>query len=245
MKILLESLTKRYGALVALDDLSLAIEPGRIVAVVGRNGAGKSTLLRCLAGISAPDRGAILYDGQVFRRDRLELRRRFAFLPDFPFLFAEMSALRHIGMCVRLYETDTAGIEERVVDILRSLDLLALAELPMGILSRGQRYKAALSALLTIDPELWLLDEPFASGMDPQGITVLKREVRRAAARGRTILYATQLLDVAESFSDEVLVLDGGELKAFASIPALKERVGRGDGSVLAELFRQLREGPP
>src|SRR5262245_18651550 len=112
MHIALRGLSKAYGANNALDDVSLEIAPGQIVAVLGPNGAGKTTLLRCLAGVAIPNRGEILCDGQSFRRERIDLRRRFAFLPDFPYVFPSMTVLRHIGMVLRLYEADRPGVEE-------------------------------------------------------------------------------------------------------------------------------------
>ena len=241
MRIALAEASKSYGPLVALDRLSLQIEPGQIVALVGPNGAGKTTLLRCLGGLAALDRGTISYDGQLFHRGRVDLRRRLAFLPDFPCLFPEMTILRHVGMTLRLYGADGDGAEERVLARLRDFDLLTLAEMAVGTLSRGQAYKAALATVLAVDPELLLLDEPFASGMDPNGIISLKMLVRDAAKRGRTIIYSTQLLDVAETLADRVGVIDQGTLRAFATMDELRERGGGKDG-VLEALFRKLRE---
>lgn len=241
MRIVLKGATKAYGPLVALDGLNLEIEPGQIVALVGPNGAGKTTLLRCLSGLAALDSGGIEYDGTLFNRGRIELRRRLAFLPDFPCVFPEMTVLRHIGMTLRLYGADGDGAEERVLARLRDFDLLTLAEMPMGTLSRGQAYKSALAAVLAVDPELILLDEPFASGMDPNGIISLKSLVRDAAKRGRTVIYSTQLLDVAETLADRVGVIDQGKLRAFATIDELRAR-GDGKDGVLEALFKRLRE---
>ncbi len=241
MRIILEHLSKSYGALKALDDVTAEIDSGQIVAVLGSNGAGKSTLLRCLGGVAGPDRGCILYDGEPFRRNRLDLRRRLMFLPDFPPLYADMSLLRHLSLVHTLYERDSAGLEDRVVPLLKDFDLLAISELPLGTLSRGQLYKASLSILAAVDPELWLLDEPFASGMDAQGISVFKRLIRGAAQRGRTILYSTQLLDLAERLSDRVMVIDRGRLHAFDRVEAL-QRDGAGSTGILEDLFRRLRD---
>ena len=241
MKIETRGLTKRYGSVCALDRVSLEIGPAQIVSLLGPNGAGKSTLLRCLAGIVAPDAGEVYFDEQEYRRDLLELRRRFYFLPDTPVLFLERSTLRNVSIFVRLYETPSAGIEERVVELLTEFDLLPLAEAPLLTLSRGQRYKAALVALMAADPEVWLLDEPFASGMDPHGINAFKRRVREAVGRGRTIVYSTQLLDLAERFSDRVCVIQRGELRAFDTLAALRAQA-RDQDNVLEGLFQQLRE---
>jgi len=241
VRIQIREAAKRYGPLIALDRVSLEIESGQVLALVGPNGAGKSTLLRCLGGVAALDSGQILYDGQPFWRGRLDLRRRLAFLPDFPYLFPEMTVLRHIGLVLRLYGADGEAAEDRVIARLRDFDLLTLADMPVATLSRGQAYKAALVALLCADPELWLLDEPFASGMDPNGIISLKTLARDAASRGRTVIYTTQILDVAETCSDRVGVLDRGQMRAYSTLDELRRQAG-GKNGVLEALFKRLRE---
>ena len=242
MRIELRALVKSYRSVRALDHVSLQIEPGQILSLLGPNGAGKTTLLRCLAGIAAPDRGGVYLDEREFRRDQMDLRRRMHLLPDFPFHFWEQSVLRNIAIVLRIFEADGAGVEDRVLELLRDFDLLPLALRPVGSLSRGQAYKAALVALVAADREVWLLDEPFSSGMDPHGIDAFKRHAREAANRGRTILYSTQLLDVAERFSDRVCVIHKGAIHAFDTLERLRERASD-KSNVLAEMFRQLREG--
>jgi len=242
MKLEVQHLVKRFrGGVRALDDVSLTIEPGQIAALLGPNGAGKTTLLRALAGIVAPDDGKILYDGEVFLRQRLDLRKRFLFLPDFPAIFDEWTALQHLGMVLRFFDkAEQAGIEDQVVDLLLLFDLLTVAKAPLGTLSRGQRYKVALAALLAVDPDIWMLDEPFASGMDPLGISTFKQRARDAAARGRTVIYSTQILDAAERFSDHVCVIHRGKVRAFKATNEIRK--SEGDTTGLDELFHQLRE---
>ena len=219
----------------------MAIAPGQIVAVLGPNGAGKTTLLRCLAGVMVPSAGSILFDGAPFRRGEIEQRRRVFFLPDFPLLFQRMSAIQHIAMVLRLYEVPPDHVEECVADQLEALDILSVAGHPIYRLSRGQTYKTALAALFSVNPELWILDEPFASGMDPNGMTAFKRVARAAADSGRIIVYSTQILEIAEQFSDRVCLVDRGVLRLDETVAALRERVGTTSGA-LEEAFRQLRE---
>ena len=239
MKIELRALSKSYGRSRALDRASLEIAGGQIVAILGANGAGKTTLLRCLAGIAAPDSGELVYDNRVFERDEMDLRRQIFFLPDFPVVFYEMSVVRHIGMVLRVYEKAEPGIEARVLQLLKDFDLFAVAENPLNTLSRGQVYKAALVSMIAASPAVWLLDEPFASGMDPHGISMLKRYAREAPAGGSTIIYSTQILEVVERFSDRVCILHQGEVRAFDSVKLL-DHGNQGGG--LTEIFRQLRE---
>ncbi len=242
MRIEVRNLEKSYESVRALDHVSLQIEPGQIVSLLGPNGAGKTTLLRCLCGMVAPDQGGVYMDEREFRRDQMDLRRRMFILPEVPFQFWDQSILRNIAIVLRLYDADSEGAETRVVELLREFDLLPLALRPVGSLSRGQAYKAGLVALLAADRELWLLDEPFASGMDPLGIDAFKQRAVEAASRGRTIFYSTQILDIAERFSDRVCVIHKGGVRAFDRLEALRERAQDKD-NVLGEMFRQLREG--
>ena len=241
MQIQLKQVSKKYGALHALDDVSLAIERKQIVTLLGPNGAGKSTLLLCLAGLVAPTEGTIYFDGEPFGRDKLHLRQKMFFLPDFPPLFRTETVMRCIAMVLRVYGADDAGAEARVLELLRDFDLIPLAKRTVGNLSRGQTYKVALVAMIAANCSLWLLDEPFASGMDPQGIDAFKHHAQAAKANGATIIYSTQLLDVAERFSDQACVIDEGKVCAFGSVNSLRE--GAEDkANVLQNLLRKLRE---
>jgi ABC-2 type transport system ATP-binding protein len=238
MNIRIEKVSKKFGGLWALEEVSLELEEGQIVGVLGANGAGKTTLLNCMAGIVAPSQGRIYYDGEAFHRGKLGLRKRLMFLPDFPMAFARMNVLQHIAMCIRLYgraEPDP----DSVAKTLDQLNLLPLAGMPFGTMSRGQLYKACLVGLLVIDPELWILDEPMASGMDPMGIAYFKQQAKAAARRGRTIVYTTQILEIAEKFSDRICVLDHGGLRLTGKVGELWGGAGK---QSLEDVLMNLRD---
>jgi ABC-type multidrug transport system ATPase subunit len=237
VRIEISQLSKSYDGFRVLNHLSFEIDSGHIIAVLGVNGAGKTTLLRCMAGIASPDRGRVCYDGEPFSRERLDLRRRMFFVPDTPFLCWEMTALQHIAMVLHLYEAETDDADEVVLALLEEFDLLPHARAVLTTLSRGQAYKTTLVPFLAIDPEVWLLDEPFASGMDPPGISAFKRHAREAARAGHTVIYSTQLLEVAERFSDRVCLLHDGGMHAFDTMDKLRSRRDGG----LAEIFDRLR----
>lgn len=226
--------------MLALDDVALTIPAGRVVALIGLNGAGKTTLLRCLSGLVAPTRGSVLFDGQEFHRDRLDFRRRLMFLPDFPTGYGYLNVLQHVSLLLRVYEQAEAERENAVLAALADLDMLPLAELPLAQLSRGQLYKAALTALVAVDPDLWLLDEPFASGLDPQGLAKLKDYGRERAARGGTVIYTTQILEIAEKFCDTLIVVDRGRVVATFAREQLAALPGHGPESLESRL-RQFR----
>ncbi len=255
MQIELQGLTKRYGDAIALDDVWLEIAPGEIVAIVGANGAGKTTLLRCLAGINAPTSGTIRYDGETFRRDRLDLRKRLFLLSETPFLFHHdtfkvPTLIDHVSLVLDAYELDETSnstrdnIAERVVALLDELKILPHAENNIASLSRGQLYKGALAALLAVDPQLWLLDEPLASGMDPSGISVLKQHCRAAAKRGRTILFTTQIMEVAQALADRICILHEGRVVAMDTVEQLRLRSQLEENADVRQILEALCQAP-
>jgi len=228
MEIVAESLGRRFGRQHAVRDATFTLLPGEIIALIGNNGAGKTTLLQLLAGLLVPTHGGIRIDGQPLDRRNEDLRRRVGVLPDFPPFFFEHTVLRHIAMVCALHHVEEAGLEERALALMDGAGILDLGEARMGKLSRGQVYKAAFVALLLAGPELWLLDEPMSSGMDPQGLSFLRAQLRELAAAGATVVYSTQIAEIAERFSDRVLVLHEGRLIAQESPAQIVARYGGG-----------------
>lgn len=244
MLLTLHNVVKRFGRLAALDGVSCTIEAGRLVAIIGMNGAGKTTLLHCCASIAMPTTGEVRFDDQPLRRDDMTQRRRLLYQGDFPIFLPGHTILDHLALVLRCYGRLEAVTPAQVVAVLSELHLLPLAERKMVDLSRGQGTKVMLAAAMLVEPELWLLDEPFAAGMDPQGLAVLRRSMRAAVARGGTVLYTTQLLEVVERHADRVLVLDEGRLTADLGGMTLAEMPAEGVGS-LAERLGMFRDHQP
>lgn len=239
MRVEVRQLSKSFRQHQVLDSIDLDLPRGEVVAVLGPNGAGKTTLLRCLGGVLLPDTGEVRYDGELFQRDDLALRRRMAFLPDDAPADPGMSVLEHAGLVLSLYDVSQQTAVERTLELLERFDLLSSAPLPLTTLSRGQSYKAGLIPLMAAAPELFLLDEPFASGMDPTGLVALKDFLRELTARGGTVIYTTQIMDVVERFADRVVVLQKGQVAAADTREAILAERGSED---LDGLFRSLRE---
>lgn len=245
MHIQIHNLGKRYNTTTALEAVSLEIPAGSIVAVIGLNGAGKSTLLRAMAGVIAPGEGAIHYDGTPFSRENLELRRRMGWLPDFPIFQAGTNAIQHVAMMMRAYQVATTpALETSILETLTRFDLLEHAGAPLQTLSRGQVYKAALTAMCAVGPDLMLLDEPFASGMDPRGQAVLRDIAGALTARGGTFVYTTQIPEIVARFADMVCVLDHGRFAALVSRADLDAMQGGGI-DLLENLMETTQPTPP
>jgi ABC-2 type transport system ATP-binding protein len=243
MKVSLEQLGKRFHHVTALREVSLQLEPGLIV-LMGDNGAGKTTLLECLAGILVPTEGRILYDGQPLRRDDLTLMQRIHLVPDMLRMPAQFTPLEYIAMAVHVYgRTPDPELQNRLVQWIEATRMTLVANTPLTRLSRGQQYKAALLSLLAVDPDLWLLDEPFAAGMDPWGVAVLREEIVNAARRGRVVIYTTQLPEIAEQLADRFLVLSKGRLAASGTLDQLRGQFGQPDQATLADVFAGIHHG--
>lgn len=235
MNVEVREVSRSFGALRVLEAISLRIEPGTVTAVLGTNGAGKTTLLRLLGGALRPTKGEVCYDGEVLTRARLDLRRRVMYVADMPLVLRESPLISWIGTCLRVYHVDRPGLEAAVSRVLDDLGLGSLAGMPLATLSRGQLYKAALASLIAVDPDLWLLDEPFASGMDPAALAVLGEAVRLAAARGRTVVLGTQMLALVGRLADQAVVLRNGGVVIHGGVQELTA-----DGEGLEEKLKTL-----
>jgi ABC-type multidrug transport system ATPase subunit len=203
-------LQKYYGPVKVLERLSLSFEEGELVAVLGVNGAGKTTLLACMAGILGWTRGEVRVEGRPLDRDDLEQRRKFAMLPSGGLFFGFADTVRNAAVFSELWRGIDASAPLDLEEWLESLGLLEVAFQPVAKLSRGQIYKASLLALHCADPRIWLLDEPFAAGMDARGMEAFRRLGRAATQRGRCVIYTTQFPELAARYADRIIVLGRG-----------------------------------
>jgi ABC-type multidrug transport system ATPase subunit len=206
-------LGKRYGTKRVLWDVDLAFEAGEIVVVLGVNGAGKTTLLGCLAGMLGWDQGEVLIDGERLDRGRLDQRQRMLFLPGDGFHFGGADTIRNAAIFSELWRGIEAQPPLDLEEWLERLGLLEVAFASVDTLSRGQRYKAVLLALHCADPEIWLIDEPFASGMDARGMEAFRQLTQAAATRGRCIVCTTQFPELAARFADRIVVVGSGGIR--------------------------------
>ena len=209
MTLQLVSVTRNFGSSRGVQDVSLALTAGQIVSVLGANGAGKSTLLRLVAGWLPVESGQIAIQGRTLRPRSAAVRRRAMMLDDSEPQSGFVTDM--LGQAVDDYQVDRPGIEDEVADWFREFGLLH-AFRKSNDLSKGQRFKVALTALFVVRPFLWLLDEPFAAGLDANGMEILEREVRKHRDGGGLVLFTSQWPDHANRIADRVIVLHEGRL---------------------------------
>jgi ABC-2 type transport system ATP-binding protein len=229
------SLTKRYGELVAVEDLTFSLEAGTVTGFLGPNGAGKTTTLRLLLGLAEPTAGEALVFGRRYRELDRPARRVGAVLEsnDFDPGRSGGDHLRALALAAEIPWS-------RVDEVLELVELAANADRRVKTYSLGMRQRLGLAAALLGDPELLVLDEP-ANGLDPAGVYWLRNFLRRFAAGGRTVLVSSHVLAEIAQAVDQVMIIDSGRLVAAARLDELTR-----DGQTLEEVYLGLtaRQAP-
>lgn len=231
-----EGLTKAYGSLTALRDLSLEIHEGEIAALVGPNGAGKTTALKLLVGLLTPTAGSVRIDGLHVIRDHLEVKRRVAFLPDQPFLYEQLTVAETLGFIGGMYRLSLQELRERSTALVSLFGLSVAVHRRVGQLSFGMKSRLALIMSLLHEPTILIMDEPFF-GLDPQTLRLIKQYLMERAQRGMTVVLSTHQLPVVEDLAHRIAILDRGRLIAMGTLEQLKRSHG---GHRLEEVFFQL-----
>ena len=216
-------LTKRYGSLVALDDLSLQVPPGQLFGLLGPNGAGKSTAMKLVFGLLRADAGEVRWNG---RPVTLADRKRFGYLPEERGLYPKMKVRDQLRYFGRLHGLSAADAESRGGHWLERLGVGERAKDRAEALSLGNQQRVQLAAALVHDPDLLVLDEPF-SGLDPVAVDALSEVLAERAAAGVTVVFSSHQLDLVEDLCDSVAIIDRGRLVLSGVVGDLKRSTGR------------------
>jgi sodium transport system ATP-binding protein len=235
-------LTKRFGAALAVDDLSFEVARGEIYGLLGPNGAGKTTTLRVLAAILTPTSGRAELAGVDVASDPQAARRQLGFLTGSTGLYARLTGrelLRYFG---RLHAMAPAAIAERTELLARTLDLDSILDRRCEALSTGQRQRLSVARAVLHDPAVLVLDEPTV-GLDVLASRFLRDFVRGERDRGKAVIFSTHYLAEAELLCDRIGLLHKGRLLAEGSPADLRARAG--DATSLEEAFLRLVAGLP
>lgn len=217
-------LRKEYGMLVAVNDVSFALESGQVLGLVGPNGAGKTTLLRMLATIMRPTRGNIRMLDHDSRRNYLEIRRHIGFLPDFFNLYDDLTIKECLGFFAAAYGMPPDEISARVARTLKLADLEDKREDFIKHLSRGMVQRLGVAVLAVHDPEILLLDEP-ASGLDPLARIHLRDVLRSLSSEGKTIVISSHILNDLAGFCSHIAIMDHGRFIVYGDVQAIHATV--------------------
>jgi ABC-2 type transport system ATP-binding protein len=222
----LQGLTKRYGDLVAVDDLTLQIRKGEIFGFLGPNGAGKTTTINMMVGLLSPTSGAVLINGQ----DRTQApKRSIGICPQDLVLWEELTCTENLIVMGDMYDLPRAVTKERVRSLLAALTLSDKANARVSQLSGGMKRRLNIALAVIHDPDIVVLDEP-STGLDPQSRLLLWDFVRSLKNKeGKTIILTTHVMQEADALSDRIAIIDHGKLLQFDTPANLKKKIGSGD----------------
>jgi sodium transport system ATP-binding protein len=236
--IVLDGLTKHYGELEAVSDLTLRVPAGEIYALLGPNGAGKTTALRCLATLLKPTSGTASVQGADVRQDPLRVRSSIGFLAASMGLYERLSARELVTYFGRLQGLEETALKKRVDELATFFGLDEFEGRYCGRLSTGQRQRVALARAIVHDPPALILDEP-TLGLDVLSGETIYRFMAEERSRGKAILFSTHQMAEVELLADRIGVLSQGRLVAEGSLEELLHQTGAGN---LARAFLFLVE---
>ncbi|MCP5517983.1 MAG: ABC transporter ATP-binding protein [Verrucomicrobiales bacterium] len=233
------NLVKRFGDLVAVNDVSLVVPRGEFFALLGPNAAGKTTTIRMLTGLIRPSAGTARIAGFDVQTEPLEARRRLAYVPDFPFLYDKLTPREFLRFTGQLFRMDDPTIEARARELVHRFNLVPYLSKTIDGLSHGTKQRVAIVSALLHDPEVFVLDEPMV-GLDPHHARVLKDTLRERATRGMTVLVSTHQLSIAEEMADRIGIMAEGRLAVVGTREELRQRSGT--SGALEQTFLALTE---
>ena len=224
-----KQLRKSFGQLVAVNEVSLALDAGKLVGLLGPNGAGKTTTVSMIAGLVTPDRGEVLVDGRRLTGDTDPGKRRIGLVPQDVALYEELTARENLRFFGALYNLSGEVLERATAAALALVGLTERARDAVQTFSGGMKRRLNLAAGILHDPDVLLLDEPTV-GVDPQSRNAIFDNLELLKQRGKALLYTTHYMEEAERLADRIVVIDHGNVVADDTLDGLQMRLGPAGG---------------
>lgn len=219
------NLTKRFGDLTAVNDVTLTVNRGEFFAVLGPNAAGKTTTIKMITGLIKPTSGSVRVAGHDVQAEPLEVRRRLAYVPDFPFLYDKLTPWEFFRFIGQLFQMPDDRIEAAARALIPRFNLEDYLRKPVEGLSHGTRQRVAIAAALLHDPEVFVIDEPMV-GLDPHHSRVVKDILKERSRLGMTVFLSTHQLSVAEEMADRIGIIHQGRFVAVGTSDELRKQSG-------------------
>ncbi len=231
----INNLTKIYGEVKAVDNLTLHIKSGEIYGFIGHNGAGKTTTLKSAVGILQFDEGEIFIDGTSVRQDPIACKKKIAYIPDNPDLYEYMTGIRYLNFVADIFGVEAGKRKELIEKYAKIFEITDNLSQNISSYSHGMKQKLAVISALIHTPKLIIMDEPFV-GLDPKASHELKGIMREICDNGGAIFFSTHVLEVAEKLCDKVAIIKDGKLIKSGTMDEVK-----GDSS-LESVFLELED---
>src|SRR5258708_7937335 len=236
-----EQLTRRFGALTAVDSVDLRVSAGQFFGFLGPNGAGKSTTIKMLTGLLAPSSGRMELLGLDFQRNPIDVKRQIGVVPEGMGLFERLTGSEYLHFVGRMYGLDDATTEKRAGELLEFMQLADREKTLIADYSHGMQKKLALAAAVIHGPRILFLDEPF-EGVDALAAGALKALLGRMTERGVTIFLTSHVLEIVERLCSHVAIIHQGRLVAQGSLEELRAGIPgqEGEKKTLEQIFLSI-----
>jgi ABC-2 type transport system ATP-binding protein len=238
-EISIDNLTKRYGDLTALDNVSLNINTGQVFGLLGPNGAGKSTLLKTLVGILKPTSGSISVKGHDIVREPELAKRIIGYLPENPSLYTGLTTQEFLEFVGKIRGVDDEHLGREISASLSGFTLSEKRDSLIGSLSKGMKQKVAIIATSLHSPEVLVLDEPLTA-LDPKTRASVKEWIVSQTKRGVTTILSTHELDIAQDYAETIGIIDRGKIVAVGGIESLRRMANADSKARLEDVFLRL-----
>ena len=218
-------LKKYFGPVAAVNGVTFTAQDGQVTGLLGPNGAGKTTTLRMLYGVMRPDTGTIEVDHVDATKHPRDAQARLGVLPDITGLYPRLTAREQVRYYGELHGMDGDALEERTNELLKTLDLMHVAERRAAGYSHGERTKVAIARALVHEPQNIILDEP-TNGLDVMSTRAVRAIIKRLKAEGRCVLFSSHVMQEVSALCDSIVVIAGGKVVAHGTPDELRAKAG-------------------
>jgi ABC-2 type transport system ATP-binding protein len=240
-ELTVENLTKNYGDLVALNNVSLRVGTGEVFVLLGPNGAGKTTLLKIVVGILKPTRGTVRLDTYDLVKNPEDAKRIIGYLPENPSLYTGLTVTEFLQFVGKIRNVPDGALEVKIRDALKTFEIEEKKDALVGSLSKGTKQKVALIASSLHDHHFLVLDEPL-SGLDPKTQRFVNQWIAGMGQKGVTVLLSTHNLDIAQQYASRMAIIDKGRIVAIGEMEELRKMAKTGSEARLDDVFLKLTE---
>ena len=238
--IKIENVTKSYiRGKKSVDNINLEIKDGEIFGFLGPNGAGKTTTIKMITGILNPDQGDIYIDGKSKKKEPIEAKKAFGFVPDSPDMFLKLKGIEYLNFLAQIYEVPEKEKKERIQKLTKKFEIYNNLNEQIESYSHGMRQKIVICGALLNNPKNWILDEPM-TGLDPKSSFDLKEMMKEHSRKGNAVFFSTHILEVAEKLCDRVGIINNGKLAFVGTLDEMKAQFN--ENTSLEKLFLEITE---
>jgi ABC-2 type transport system ATP-binding protein len=231
-------LTKYYGSVLAVQNISFSLDPGQVLGYLGPNGSGKSTTVKMLIGLLEPNQGQVLFGGMNIQQDLVSYRKHLGYVPEEANLYPYLTGMEYLELVGTLRGMSPSRMKTKIDAFLELFSLFPHRHVALGSYSKGMRQRILLISALMDNPDVLILDEPL-SGLDATSALIFKNLIQSLSAKCKTIFYCSHVLEVVEKVCSHLLILRKGQVVASGSTEEVRQRIGQ---SSVENIFLHLVE---